>query len=345
VPDESEQRALDQIKAYLDAGHSLDAIRDAGWATWVEHLEAKGYDLRTGQPKIAPPDFEPSAAPAVDEAAPAIAATDAPAELAGSTTPAEPGTSSIPTCANCGAERVGMRPYCVNCATKWPEGTPPGRGEERGELIRSKWFWAVGAVGVLLVGLIIVGSVLSAGGDDSGDDTTNPLLVATLDQDAETTDPTITQGQPPREQQPSTQNETSLDVCLDFTEGMADASLDAADSMDEISILTLDAATDPLVVLTADWQNAVTAEYSGLRSARADVELLEAPAGDFSAIKVQVLEAFDLLLASEAPLLTGAENLDADSIIVAGDYLTQATGAFSVATTMIENVDIAACTS
>ena len=29
-----EQTALEQIRKYLDAGHSIDAIREAGWGEW-----------------------------------------------------------------------------------------------------------------------------------------------------------------------------------------------------------------------------------------------------------------------------------------------------------------------
>ena len=40
---------LDKINAYIDAGHSLDAIRDAGWGSWIDRLEEKGVDLGTGE--------------------------------------------------------------------------------------------------------------------------------------------------------------------------------------------------------------------------------------------------------------------------------------------------------
>ncbi len=46
--DEREQDALFKIKAYLDAGHTYDSMCEAGWGPWIDHLEAKGYDLRTG---------------------------------------------------------------------------------------------------------------------------------------------------------------------------------------------------------------------------------------------------------------------------------------------------------
>ena len=41
--DENEQDALSKIKAYLDAGQSIDAIRAAGWGSWIDHLEAKRF--------------------------------------------------------------------------------------------------------------------------------------------------------------------------------------------------------------------------------------------------------------------------------------------------------------
>ena len=63
MPDEAEQDALSKLKAYLDAGQSFDAIRSAGWAPWIEHLEAKGYDLRTGQLALRPPDASPTPRP------------------------------------------------------------------------------------------------------------------------------------------------------------------------------------------------------------------------------------------------------------------------------------------
>lgn len=56
MPEENEQNALSKIKAYLGAGHSLDEIRQAGWASWIDLLEAKGYDLRTGELALRPPD-------------------------------------------------------------------------------------------------------------------------------------------------------------------------------------------------------------------------------------------------------------------------------------------------
>ena len=59
MPDEAEQDALSKIKAYIDAGHSFDAIRQAGWASWIDHLEAKGYDLRTVQLALRPPEETP----------------------------------------------------------------------------------------------------------------------------------------------------------------------------------------------------------------------------------------------------------------------------------------------
>lgn len=59
MPSEIEENALTKIKAYLDAGHDLDAIRQAGWSSWIDHLEVRGYNLRTGQLIIQPPDDVP----------------------------------------------------------------------------------------------------------------------------------------------------------------------------------------------------------------------------------------------------------------------------------------------
>ena len=80
MPNESEQKALSQIKAYLDAGHSLDAIRQSGWGDWIELLETKGYDLRTGQLALRPPEGTPvpGPIPASDEGTQATAATGTP---------------------------------------------------------------------------------------------------------------------------------------------------------------------------------------------------------------------------------------------------------------------------
>ena len=56
---EGEARALTKIKAYLENGHSLDSVREAGWGDWIEHLESEGYELRTGRLKIEPPRMPP----------------------------------------------------------------------------------------------------------------------------------------------------------------------------------------------------------------------------------------------------------------------------------------------
>ncbi len=39
---DSEQKALSQIKEYLGVGYSLDALRDTGWAEWINHFESTG---------------------------------------------------------------------------------------------------------------------------------------------------------------------------------------------------------------------------------------------------------------------------------------------------------------
>ena len=59
MPDEREQKALAQIKAYLDGGHEIDAIRQAGWSSWIDELKSKGYDLQTGKLALRPPEETP----------------------------------------------------------------------------------------------------------------------------------------------------------------------------------------------------------------------------------------------------------------------------------------------
>lgn len=63
---DSQKRAIAQIRAYLDEGHSLDALRSAGWDGWIRHLESEGYDLRTGEMKISPPSEEPPQRTSID---------------------------------------------------------------------------------------------------------------------------------------------------------------------------------------------------------------------------------------------------------------------------------------
>ncbi|MCI0776535.1 MAG: hypothetical protein J4N95_00010 [Chloroflexi bacterium] len=54
-----EQKALSQIQRYMEAGHALDRIRDAGWADWLAYFEAKGIDPAKDQP-IQPPEQAPA---------------------------------------------------------------------------------------------------------------------------------------------------------------------------------------------------------------------------------------------------------------------------------------------
>lgn len=56
---ESEQEALAQIRRYIDAGHSIEAIRDAGWGTWFDYFESKSVSLDETQPDMVPPDARP----------------------------------------------------------------------------------------------------------------------------------------------------------------------------------------------------------------------------------------------------------------------------------------------
>lgn len=43
--DDGEQEALERIRKYLDAGHSIEAIRQAGWAEWLDYFESKGVSV------------------------------------------------------------------------------------------------------------------------------------------------------------------------------------------------------------------------------------------------------------------------------------------------------------
>lgn len=82
----------------------------------------------------------------------------------------EPRPSDVPLCAKCGTERVGTRPYCINCATKWPDGTPSGQPAPRtaGHGCM-KWVMVAGGIAIaLLIFLAIIGSVI--GGNDNKDD-------------------------------------------------------------------------------------------------------------------------------------------------------------------------------
>ena len=55
MPDENESNALAKIKGYLDSGHSLEEVRGAGWGSWIDHLEAIGYDVETARLRLEPP--------------------------------------------------------------------------------------------------------------------------------------------------------------------------------------------------------------------------------------------------------------------------------------------------
>lgn len=41
--DSGEQEALTTIRGYMDSGHSLEAIREAGWGDWLDYFEAHGH--------------------------------------------------------------------------------------------------------------------------------------------------------------------------------------------------------------------------------------------------------------------------------------------------------------
>lgn len=338
MPDENEQNALTKIKAYLDAGHSLDAIRQIGWASWIEHLEAKGYDLRTGQLALQPPEDVPPSAP------PEQVASERSHQRQTDVRVSEAPAASIPICARCGAERVGTRPYCVKCPTKWPDGTPPGRPVEARTWRKSKWLWAAVGVGVLVVGLVILGSVAGAGNTSEGDDQS-----VLLDSNGETDNQgsLVESDEPPPSREPADDipqlDSSLLDDCLKFTEGIVVATEDGSRSMGGIADLSLEAGIDPLTVLTSKWQSDLRSEYSKLRGARDDVVLIDAPTADFRAIKSEVIRGFDLILASEAPFFEGANSLNADLILEASDLITKSAEAFSLATAMIAAADPLDC--
>ena len=51
---DGEQEAFAKIKRYLNAGHSVEAIRDAGWGEWFDYFASKGVSLDDTQPATAP---------------------------------------------------------------------------------------------------------------------------------------------------------------------------------------------------------------------------------------------------------------------------------------------------
>lgn len=49
---DGEQEKLAQIRKYLDAGHSIEAIGDAGWGEWIDYFASKGISLDDTQPLV-----------------------------------------------------------------------------------------------------------------------------------------------------------------------------------------------------------------------------------------------------------------------------------------------------
>lgn len=257
MPDEREQQALDQIKAYLDAGHSLDAVRQAGWASWIDDLEAKGYDLQTGKLALRPPQET-----LADTAQPAAKVSETPA-------------ADTPTCAKCGAERVGTRPYCVKCPTKWPDGTPPGRPVETGTWLQSKWLWAAVGVGVLLVGLVILGNVAGGGSTSDGDG-----QFVLLDSNGETGDP-----DPPGElaetPRPTATPQPTRPLLPEFTFGECEYLRTMPIVLDDVGSAHLamadlfgEAGNDPLVLFDDIWRIDVATQFALLQIARDDIQAI-----------------------------------------------------------------------
>lgn len=61
-----EQQALAEIRGYLRAGHTLEALRKAGWQDWIQRFEDAGTELRPEQP---PPGIKTLPSEADDEGA------------------------------------------------------------------------------------------------------------------------------------------------------------------------------------------------------------------------------------------------------------------------------------
>lgn len=150
MQDKKERNALSKIKAHLDDGRSLAELRQAGWGSWIDQLEAKGYDLRTGRLALRPPE---EALEDTLQSAPNVSVAS---------------DTNAPICAYCGAERVGKRRYCVKCSTKWPEGTPPGPAETKRGLFETTSTWAKVLVfgAPLVVIVVIVMAVFDSGEND-----------------------------------------------------------------------------------------------------------------------------------------------------------------------------------
>lgn len=358
MPDENEQDALSKIKAYLDAGHGIDAIRGAGWASWIDHLEGKGYDLKTGMLALLPPQ----------EAAPKDALEPTAGRLSQQPPTSEPSAIERNAAPEVlqeqdSAERDKERESAWQLLWRFAVVAPF-------TLVALWWRWAtarstgwgkfVAIAGPPLAVIVVVAAIAgTVGGNDDSPDEGEPASVAAELQspstdEIETSSASKGDDKPAESRQSAQQKDdrandppepdtSNLTMCLNFTDGMAVALGAASDSMSAIVDLSLQAGIDPLVLLTSTWQDNLRGEYNRLRNTRADVGSIESPNSEFAAVKAQTLEALDLLLASEAPLLTGADNLDADSISLATDYLTRATAAFAVGTAMIERIDLSVC--
>ena len=303
MPDENEQNALTKIKAYLDTGRSLESLREAGWATWIDHLLGKGYNLRTGQLDLVPPDTQPP-----DELFVRAESADPP-----------PQAKRKP---NTFASFIGNVAGFLLDGLAWWWRWATSR--------QTKWVKFIAIAGPPLTAIIVVAVIAGALGGDGDSEDEGELASSATDRSSSRSSQ---QGDELGNDQP--QPDISVETtCLEFLDGFLGPLIEAEDSMTQISDLTLQAVSDPLVAATSAWQEDIRTMYVRLRNGRADIAALEAPNSELVAVKAQFLESFDLMLASESPLLTGGANQDPDSLELSTDYLIRAATAMAIASSM-----------
>lgn len=212
-------------------------------------------------------------------------------------------------------------------------------------------FWGI-AAGALIVVALIGGCVtlVSLATDDQGGAVTGSvkspapnevqagqeLSTATARQDVDV--------QPQQEAAGPTASEASLvDECLAFLDDLTPVLTDGTDAMGSISDLSFDAALNPLLALDGGWQADVRAEYGKLRAGRADVDAVRGPTAGLESVRLLLVEGFDQIIASEAPLLQGAQNLDPEQIDDAANRIIAAADTLTKASTMMETFDPIEC--
>jgi hypothetical protein len=113
MTDANEQSALEKIREHLSTGYSMEEIRSAGWAEWIDYFENKGIDVAAAQAATMSAEPEPSSPPepqptpgasAVSDPSPVAAVTPQPA----ATSRAQADSSGAPriTTANENVKRV-----------------------------------------------------------------------------------------------------------------------------------------------------------------------------------------------------------------------------------------------